>query len=114
MLSRSSTSPKNPSAKTPLLNRGPPSQRELRPGSRRIEPVEIPVKLVFYLLDSVEFYFSLGDLSISIALFQHRNGGSLQLLLLRFYIARKISRILSASGVFGTRSRDSSNIGGGV
>jgi hypothetical protein len=72
------------------------------------------VKLVFYLLDSVEFDFSLGDLSISIALFQHRNGGSLQLLLLRFYIARKIFRILSASGVFGTRSRDSSNIGGGV
>jgi hypothetical protein len=55
----------------------------------RVQSVEIPVKLIFYLLDPVKFDPSLRDFGISITLFQHRDRGRLQVLLLSFAIARK-------------------------
>ena len=46
-------------------------------GSRRIEPAEVFVKLLFYLLDPVKFDLSFRDFGISVVSFQHRNRGSL-------------------------------------
>jgi hypothetical protein len=38
---------------------------------RRIEPVEILVKLVFHLLNTVKFDLSFRDFGIALVLFQH-------------------------------------------
>jgi hypothetical protein len=59
-------------------------------GSGRIKPLDIPTKLAFYLSDRVELNLSLEDFWISITLFQQRNRGRLQLLLLSFAVSREV------------------------
>ncbi len=57
----------------------PSSWLEFRPWLGRIEPVEIPVKLVFYLLAPGKFDLSFRNFGISISLFHRASSPAFQI-----------------------------------